>query len=251
MNGFIHSTESFGTVDGPGIRFVIFMQGCPMRCLYCHNPDTWKIGSGKEVTVAQLIAEYEKYKEFMHNGGITVSGGEPLVQTEFVTELFAAAKAKNINTCLDTSGVTFNPNDTRSIDELIKYTDLVMLDIKHIDNEAHKKLTGHENINILAFARYLMQNKVPLWVRHVIVPGITDSSEELMELGQFLAELDNLKAVDVLPYHDMGKTKYKSLGIDYPLENVKPLSKDDAEKAKNIILNGIRKGLKNKKKNNT
>ena len=247
MNGFIHSTESFGTVDGPGIRFVIFMQGCPMRCLYCHNPDTWKIGSGKEVTVAQLIAEYEKYKEFMHNGGITVSGGEPLVQTEFVTELFAAAKAKNINTCLDTSGVTFNPNDTRSIDELIKYTDLVMLDIKHIDNEAHKKLTGHENINILAFARYLMQNKVPLWVRHVIVPGITDSSEELMELGQFLAELDNLKAVDVLPYHDMGKTKYKSLGIDYPLENVKPLSKDDAEKAKNIILNGIRKGLKNKK----
>lgn len=251
MNGFIHSTESFGTVDGPGIRFVIFMQGCPMRCLYCHNPDTWKIGSGKEVTVAQLIAEYEKYKEFMHNGGITVSGGEPLVQTEFVTELFAAAKAKNINTCLDTSGVTFNPNDTRSIDELIKYTDLVMLDIKHIDNEAHKKLTGHENINILAFARYLMQNKVPLWVRHVIVPGITDSSEELMELGQFLAELDNLKAVDVLPYHDMGKIKYKSLGIDYPLENVKPLSKDDAEKAKNIILNGIRKGLKNKKKNNT
>jgi pyruvate formate lyase activating enzyme len=183
----------------------------------------------------------------MHNGGITVSGGEPLVQTEFVTELFAAAKAKNINTCLDTSGVTFNPNDTRSIDELIKYTDLVMLDIKHIDNEAHKKLTGHENKNILAFARYLMQNKVPLWVRHVIVPGITDSSEELMELGQFLAELDNLKAVDVLPYHDMGKTKYKSLGIDYPLENVKPLSKDDAEKAKNIILNGIRKGLKNKK----
>lgn len=247
MNGFIHSTESFGTVDGPGIRFVIFMQGCPMRCLYCHNPDTWKIGSGKEVTAAQLIAEYEKYKEFMHNGGITVSGGEPLVQTEFVTELFAAAKAKNINTCLDTSGVTFNPNDTRSIDELIKYTDLVMLDIKHIDNEAHKKLTGHENINILAFARYLMQNKVPLWVRHVIVPGITDSSEELMELGQFLAELDNLKAVDVLPYHDMGKIKYKSLGIDYPLENVKPLSKDDAEKAKNIILNGIRKGLKNKK----
>ena len=247
MNGFIHSTESFGTVDGPGIRFVIFMQGCPMRCLYCHNPDTWKIGSGKEVTVAQLIAEYEKYKEFMHNGGITVSGGEPLVQTEFVTELFAAAKAKNINTCLDTSGVTFNPNDTRSIDELIKYTDLVMLDIKHIDNEAHKKLTGHENKNILAFARYLMQNKVPLWVRHVIVPGITDSSEELMELGQFLAELDNLKAVDVLPYHDMGKIKYKSLGIDYPLENVKPLSKDDAEKAKNIILNGIRKGLKNKK----
>ncbi|MCI1268864.1 MAG: pyruvate formate-lyase-activating protein [Ruminococcus sp.] len=247
MNGFIHSTESFGTVDGPGIRFVIFMQGCPMRCLYCHNPDTWKIGSGKEVTAAQLIAEYEKYKEFMHNGGITVSGGEPLVQTEFVTELFAAAKAKNINTCLDTSGVTFNPNDTRSIDELIKYTDLVMLDIKHIDNEAHKKLTGHENKNILAFARYLMQNKVPLWVRHVIVPGITDSSEELMELGQFLAELDNLKAVDVLPYHDMGKTKYKSLGIDYPLENVKPLSKDDAEKAKNIILNGIRKGLKNKK----
>jgi pyruvate formate lyase activating enzyme len=247
MNGFIHSTESFGTVDGPGIRFVIFMQGCPMRCLYCHNPDTWKIGSGKEVTAAQLIAEYEKYKEFMHNGGITVSGGEPLVQTEFVTELFAAAKAKNINTCLDTSGVTFNPNDTRSIDELIKYTDLVMLDIKHIDNEAHKKLTGHENKNILAFARYLMQNKVPLWVRHVIVPGITDSSEELMELGQFLAELDNLKAVDVLPYHDMGKIKYKSLGIDYPLENVKPLSKDDAEKAKNIILNGIRKGLKNKK----
>lgn len=154
MEGFIHSTESFGTVDGPGIRFVIFFQGCPMRCLYCHNPDTWKIGTGTKRTVESLLAEYDSVKEFMKNGGITCTGGEPLVQIDFVTELFEKAKEKGIHTCLDSSGITFTPDSTEKFERLCKCTDLVMLDIKHIDREEHKKLTGHYNDNILAFAKF-------------------------------------------------------------------------------------------------
>ena len=162
MEGFIHSTESFGTVDGPGIRFVIFFQGCPMRCLYCHNPDTWKIGTGTKRTVESLLAEYDSVKEFMKNGGITCTGGEPLVQIDFVTELFEKAKEKGIHTCLDSSGITFTPDSTEKFERLCKCTDLVMLDIKHIDREEHKKLTGHYNDNILAFAKFLSEHGVPI-----------------------------------------------------------------------------------------
>lgn len=238
IKGYIHSTESFGTVDGPGIRFVIFMQGCPMRCLYCHNPDTWKIGTGTEVTVDALISEYEKSKNFT-KGGITVTGGEPLLQIEFVTELFKEAKSKGIHTCLDTSGITFTAKNEK-IDELMKYTDLVMLDIKHIDDEEHKKLTGQSNKNILAFAKYLDEHNIPVWIRHVVVPNITDKAEYLEKLGEFIGALKNVKALDVLPYHTMGKAKYENLGISYPLDGVEPLEKEEAVKARNIIISGMK-----------
>lgn len=243
MTGYIHSTESFGTVDGPGVRFVVFFQGCPLRCLYCHNPDTWKFSEGREVTVEELLEEYDSYKEFLKSGGITATGGEPMAQPEFLAELFKKAKEKGIHTCLDTSGVVFKPESHEKIDEIMKYTDLVMLDIKHIDTDEHKKLTGMKNENILAFAEYLCEKNVELWVRHVVVPGITDNEEYLFKLGEFLARLKNIKALDVLPYHDMGKVKYKNLGIEYPLESVEPLPKEKAIQARDIIIRGIKSGL--------
>lgn len=239
VTGRIHSRESFGTVDGPGIRFVIFMQGCPLRCLYCHNPDTWRMTDGQRVTVEELLAEYEHNRAFYKKGGITVSGGEPLVQIDFLLELFAEAKKRGIHTCIDTSGVTYDPNNasyTEKLDRLMENCDLVMLDIKHIDSEAHERLTGRGNENILAFARYLAEKKIPLWVRHVVVKGYTDGEAEHKALGKFLATLPNLKAIDVLPYHTMGVSKYRELGIPYPLEGMEAASLSDAESAKKEIL---------------
>ncbi|MBQ8781444.1 MAG: pyruvate formate lyase-activating protein [Oscillospiraceae bacterium] len=242
MTGRIHSTESFGTVDGPGVRFVVFMQGCPMRCAYCHNPDTWDMSGGREVTADELLAEYDSCKEFLKNGGITVTGGEPLMQAEFVTELFEKAHEKGIHTCLDTSGVTFSrkENVIEKFEKLISVTNLVMLDIKHIDDEKHIKLTAHGNGNILDFAEWLKEKGVPVWIRHVVVPDITDGEDELFRLGEFIGGLSNLKALDVLPYHNMGESKYETLGIEYSLKNVPSLDKQEAVKARNIIMNGIK-----------
>ena len=240
MTGYIHSKESFGTVDGPGIRYVLFMQGCPMRCLYCHNPDTWEVNTGTPVITDEILDEYRKNRSFYTNGGITVTGGEPLLQIDFVTELFKKAKEEEIHTCIDTSGVTFNPSFTEKFDELIKYTDLVMLDIKHIDSAKHKSLTGHSNENILAFARYLEKKSIPLWVRHIVIEGITDSPDDLIRLGEFIGTLRNLKALDVLPYHTMGVGKYKEMGIPYPLKDLKALPLSEAVKAKEFILSGIK-----------
>ena len=239
MNGFIHSTERFGTVDGPGVRFVVFLQGCPMRCQYCHNPDTWKMNTGAVRSAQSLIKDYERNAAFYSKGGITVTGGEALMQIDFVLELFQLAKQKNIHTCLDTSGITYRPGASsynEKLDELMKVTDLVMLDIKHIDPEGHKALTGHDNAGILAFAKYLEEKNVPVWIRHVVVPGITDDEELLTRLGTFLGGLSNVKALDVLPYHIMGVTKYDQLGMEYPLKGVPPATKDQAAKAKKIIL---------------
>ena len=241
--GNIHSIESCGTVDGPGIRFVVFTQGCPLRCQYCHNPDTWEFKENNKMTVQEIMDQYEGVKEFC-SGGITVTGGEPLCQIDFVTELFKKAKEKNIHTALDTSGLLFNKNDTTKIDELLKYTSLVLLDIKHIDDEEHKKLTGHSNKNILEFAKYLSDIKKPIWVRHVVVPGITFKEEYLTKLGEFLATLNNIAALDVLPYHDMAIPKYENLGITYPLLGVPPLNHDQALEARNIII----KAYKNNRK---
>lgn len=249
MLGKIHSVETFGTVDGPGIRLVVFMQGCPMRCLYCHNPDTWEIGVGKEITAEEIITQFEQYREFMKNGGITVTGGEPLVQTDFVTELFRLAKSKNIHTCLDTSGVTFSEQNRPKFDELMRFTDLVMLDIKHIDDKSHRKITGHSNENILSFAKYLAEKNITLWIRHVVVPNLTDNEEDLFRLGEFLSNLPNLKALDVLPYHDMGRVKYEKLGISYPLADTKPMPKEDAVKARDIIMRGLKSGLRQQRTN--
>lgn len=242
MTGYIHSKETFGTVDGPGIRYVLFMQGCPMRCLYCHNPDTWRLSGGDAVTVDEVLHEFEKNRPFYSNGGITVSGGEPLLQIDFLLELFSEAKKRDIHTCIDTSGITFTEKENeyrKKLDRLMEYTDLVMLDIKHIDNEMHKKITSKENSNILAFAKYLEEKNISLWVRHVVIEGYTDSEQALFSLGKFIGELKNLKALDVLPYHTMGVDKYKQMGIKYALEGVRALPQQEALKAKEIILNGV------------
>lgn len=238
--GNIHSFESCGTVDGPGIRFVVFMQGCPLRCQYCHNPDSWGVNEGTNYTVSEVLQKYEGVKEFVKNGGITVTGGEPLLQIDFVTELFKQAKAREIHTALDTSGITFNKDNTSKIDELLNYTDLVLLDIKHIDDAEHKKLTGHSNKNILEFAKYLSEKNIPVWIRHVVVSGITFNEKYLKELGAFLAQLKNIKALDVLPYHDMAIPKYENLGLEYPLKGVAPLTKDEAIVARNFIMEGYK-----------
>lgn len=251
MIGYIHSTESFGTVDGPGIRFVIFLQGCPMRCLYCHNPDTWEAGKGDKRTTDSLLEEFEQYREFMRNGGITCTGGEPLLQMDFVIELFEKAKARGIHTCLDTSGITFDPDNAAAIkrfERLTESTDLVMLDIKHIDDAEHIKLTGKSNKNILSFAEFLAQRNVDIWVRHVVVPGITDKEEYLHRLGYFIGGLKTLRALDVLPYHTMGKAKYEQLGIEYPLGDTPPAEKSTALWAKNVILEGLKDRLRDKAK---
>ena len=243
MDGYIHSTESFGTVDGPGVRFVIFCQGCPMRCKYCHNPDTWEIGKGMRMSPEELIAEYMRNKAFYSRGGITVTGGEPLLQIDFLLELFALAKEKGIHTCIDTSGATYREGESaynQKLDHLMAMTDLVMLDIKHIDEAAHRELTGMPNEGILAFAKYLERKNVPLWIRHVVVPGITDGEGALSRLGTFIGGLKNLRALDVLPYHTMGKAKYQQLGMDYPLEGVEPATKAQAQRAKGIILKSLR-----------
>ncbi len=242
--GHIHSIESFGTVDGPGVRMVIFLKGCPMRCLYCHNPDTWEMSGGTDMTVDEILTQYNAAKSFYKSGGITVTGGEPLMQTDFVIELFKAAKAQGIHTCLDTSGVTFNPDNNAimaKFEAITKVTDLIMLDIKHIDPAKHIELCSQPNDNILAFARWLDKKNVPLWIRHVVVPNITENDDYLYRLGLFIGTLKNVKALDVLPYHNMGEVKYRQLGIDYPLKGVEPLSKERAVEAKKKILEGIRK----------
>lgn len=240
MIGRIHSTESFGTVDGPGIRFVVFMQGCPMRCKYCHNPDTWELNAGREVTAEELLREYNSCREFYKGGGITVTGGEPLMQIEFVTELLEAAKEQGIHTCLDTSGITFTPENTERFDRLVKSTDLVMLDIKHIDNALHKELTEQDNSRILSFAEYLAKRDVPVWIRHVVVPDITTDEKYLYALGRFIGKLRNVKALDVLPYHIMGVSKYDALGMDYPLKGTAPATEEQTLEAKKAILRGIK-----------
>lgn len=195
------------------------------------------------MTVDEILQEYQRTKHYYTQGGITVTGGEPLVQMDFVLELFQSAHDQGIHTCLDTSGVTFRPDNTELLekfDRLTDVTDLVMLDIKHIDPEKHLKICGQPQDNILAFARYLDSRHVPVWIRHVVVPGLSDNDADLFRLGQFIGTLHNVKALDVLPYHDMGKAKYHQLGLPYALEDTPPLSKDQAVLARKMILNGIR-----------
>ncbi len=244
MHAFIHSLDSFGTVDGPGIRFVVFMQGCPLRCQYCHNPDTWTTNTGTQYTIEALLAKYDACKEFLKNGGVTVTGGEPLLQMPFVTAFFTACKARGIHTCLDTSGITFSADKIPAFDALMAVTDLVMLDIKHIEPSAHKALTGQDNGAILAFARYLSDIGKPMWVRHVVVPDITLEDGALHDLGYFLGALKNVKALDMLPYHDMGNQKYLSLGLTPPLASISPATKEQAEHAKWCVIEGIKKRLR-------
>ena len=238
MTGRVHSFESFGTVDGPGIRFVVFLQGCPLRCLYCHNPDTWRAG-GEEYSAETVAVRALKYRNYFgENGGVTVTGGEPLLQIDFVIELFTLLKAKGIHTCVDTSGITFKADNAASVEKhkkLLEVTDLFLLDIKHIDEEACKKLTGQSNENTLAFAKFLSDNQKPIWIRQVLVPGITDDEESLLRTKAFIDTLSSVEKVEVLPYHTMGVVKYERLGMEYPLKDVKSPTKERVMHAKRIL----------------
>ena len=242
MVGRIHSFESFGTVDGPGIRYVVFLQGCPLRCQYCHNPDTWAFAGGSEYTAEQVANQAMRYKSYFgEKGGVTVTGGEPLVQIDFVIELFTLLKAKGLHTCVDTSGITFNPDSPASVEKhkaLLAVTDLFMLDIKHIDDEACKKLTGQSNKNTLAFAKFLSDNNKAIWIRQVIVPDVTDGEEDLKKTRAFIDSLNTVERVEVLPYHTMGTVKYEKLGMDYPLQGVSAPSKERLAGAKRILTEG-------------
>lgn len=233
-NAYVHSIESFGTVDGPGIRYVIFLQGCILKCKYCHNRDTWDLNTGETMSVDKLVKEILKYKSYLDasNGGVTVSGGEPLVQAKFLITLFKKLHSLEIHTTLDTSGsLPLTPD----IKEVLKYTDLVLLDIKHINNEKCIDLTSHSNENTLNFAKYLNNNNIPMWIRQVIVPGITDDYDDLIELKNFVSTLKNVKKVEFLPYHDMGIFKWKQLNEKYPLEGVRNANSEDIKRANKIF----------------
>lgn len=236
--GSIHSTENFGTVDGPGVRFIVFTQGCRMRCQFCHNPDTWKIGGGKERSTDDILAEALRYKTYWgKDGGITVSGGEPLLQMEFLIDLFKKAKAAGVHTTLDSCGKPFTREEPffSQFEELMKYTDLILFDIKHIDDEQHKVLTSLGNSNILEMAKYLSEINQPVWIRHVLVPQRTDYDEYLIRLSDFIKTLSNVQKVEVLPYHTMGLYKYQEMGIPYPLEGIETPTTERVENAKKIL----------------
>ena len=238
MIGNVHSIESFGTVDGPGIRFVIFLQGCPLRCLYCHNPDTWEYQGGTQMSVDELVTEVLKYKSYIKKGGVTVSGGDPLVQIDFVIKLFEALSDLGIHTCLDTSGYLYSELTQDKYDRLLEVTDLVLLDIKHIDEEKHKLLTSQSNKPVLKFAQYLSDRKQPVWIRHVLVPGYSDDTKDLIKLRKFIETLSNVEKVEILPYHTMGVVKYKNLMKAYQLEGVEPPTKESVALANQIVVKG-------------
>ena len=241
MTGRIHSFESFGTVDGPGIRFVVFLQGCPLRCLYCHNPDTWGAG-GTEYTVDEVIERVLKYKNYFGDqGGVTVTGGEPLAQIDFVTELFTKLKERGIHTCVDTSGIMFNADSETSVakhEKLLTVADLFLLDIKHIDDEACKKLTGQSNKNTLRFAQFLSDHGKKTWIRQVLVPTLTDDDETLKRTRAFVDTLKTVEKVEVLPYHTLGEVKYEKLGMEYPLKGIEKPTKERVLNAKRILNEG-------------
>lgn len=238
QRGKIHSFESFGTVDGPGVRFVVFLQGCPMRCLYCHNPDTWEISRAKyDMTASEALERMTRNLPFYRTGGITATGGEPLMQLDFLTELFTLAKEQGIHTCLDTSGIFFkdDPKTLAKFDTLLGVTDLVMLDIKHIDDESHRALCSHSNKAPLAFAKYLNERGKQMRIRYVLLPTYTDGEEQLRALGHFLKEFSNIEKIEILPYHVLGRVKYEQLGLPYKLDGISPPTEADVAKAYSII----------------
>ncbi|GKU78849.1 pyruvate formate-lyase-activating protein [Paenibacillus sp. L3-i20] len=234
MKGRIHSMETFGTVDGPGIRFVLFMQGCALQCRFCHNPDTWDTTVGQQVTVEDILHEIEPYLPYYRGsgGGITVTGGEPSLQAPFVAQLFKACKEQfGLRTALDSSGFC----DPTHAAELIDHTDLVLLDLKQMNKDKHKWLTSQPNDRILTFAKWLSERNKPVWIRHVLIPGITDHNEDLIALGQFMGELSNIEHFELLPYHRMGVYKWQQLGLPYVLEGVPTPTDREVERARNTI----------------
>lgn len=238
VKGYIHSTESFGSVDGPGVRFIVFMQGCNMRCKYCHNPDTWDKNGGREVTADEVIKTALRYRTYWgKKGGITISGGEPLLQLDFLIELCKKCREQGISTVIDTAGKPFTREEPffSKFNELLNYTDLIMLDLKHIDSNDHKALTGFGNENILDLAKYLSEKNVPVWIRHVLVPGINDDDFSLNKLHKFIKTLKNVQRVEILPYHNLGEFKYEDLGIKYPLAGLRSPSKESIANAQRLL----------------
>ena len=275
-----HSLETMGTVDGPGIRLVVFLQGCPMRCAYCHNPDTWEVNAGTPLTVEAVLGRFEGNRAFYRNGGVTVTGGEPLLQPEFVADLFGALHGKGpqppkgspasvaggrearpapgpvpagaasslpapvastrAHTCLDTCGYAYDPAHPEKFDRLLSETDLVLLDIKHADPAAHRRLTGRSPGRILAFGNELARRGVKTVIRHVVVPGITDTEEECEQLGRLIGPWRNVVGLEMLPYHTMGVAKYEQLGIPYPLEGVPQMDKARMPALRQAVLRGMR-----------
>lgn len=237
--GNIHSVETCGTVDGPGLRYVIFTQGCLLRCQFCHNPDTWKVGDGRKMTVDELVQDIKGYIPFFNStgGGVTVSGGEPLIQVDFLLELFTELKKLGVHTTIDTSAGCFNRSDRflNTLNQVLELTDLVLFDLKQIDAKEHKVLTGLSNEHILDMARYLDEKNVPVWIRHVLVPGGSDNDEYLHRLSDFIDTLNNVEKIEVLPYHELGVYKWENLGLKYPLEGVEPPTEDRVKNAEDIL----------------
>jgi pyruvate formate lyase activating enzyme len=231
--GRIHSIETFSTVDGPGIRSVVFLQGCPLRCQYCHNPDTWDAAGGVEKSAEEIASFLERYKGYYKasGGGVTISGGEPCMQPAFVIALMQECKKRGMHVALDTSGWA----STSVLTSLLPHADLVLLDIKHIDAVKHQELTGRDNAPILGAARLITQLGVPLWVRHVLVPGLTDDAKHLGRLAEYITTFTTLTRLDILPYHRMGEHKWAELNMEYPLKGVKPPTKEQLERAKQIF----------------
>lgn len=234
LKGNIHSIETFGTVDGPGIRFVVFMQGCHLQCKYCQNRDTWTTDTNTLVTVQELVEKIKRYEKYikLSNGGVTISGGEPLLQIKFLIPLFEKLKKLGFHTAIDTSGMF---SITEDVKKLLSLTDLALLDIKHINPEKCKNLVGRSNELELKFARYLSDNNIPIWIRQVLVPGLTDSEEDLILLRDFINSLKTVQKVEILPYHNLGKTKWENLGLDYALEDVRTATNEDVERAKKTL----------------
>lgn len=237
-DGYIHSIESFGAVDGPGMRYIVFTAGCPLRCAFCHNPDTWNMAEGKKMSPEEILEDALKDRAYWGTkGGITVSGGEPLMQLDFLLDLFTLAKKEGVNTCIDTSGGPFTKEGEwfKKFQELMKVTDILLMDIKHIDPAEHEKLTGRPNANIIEMFRYLDEIKKPIWIRHVLVPGISDKDEYLERTRDFIRSLGNVERVEILPYHTLGIAKYKELGIPYRLEGTPMPSQERVENARRIL----------------
>ena len=235
MEARIHSVETFGTVDGPGIRYVVFMQGCNFRCRYCHNPDTWNCNQGTTQSIDDLVEDILKYKRYIQ--GVTLSGGEPLLQIEFVTELFSRLKENGLDTCIDTSGQTFKNDDEKvknNIDKMLDVCDYILLDIKHIDEDKHRWLTGSSNKEVLDFAKYVNSKGKKLWLRYVLLPDFNDDEESLSKWKAF-ADILNVDKIELLPYHKMAIEKYKKLGINYSLEKTAEPTKEQIEFAKKIL----------------
>ena len=240
--GYVHSIETFGSVDGPGIRFILFLQGCTLRCKYCHNRDSWKLNEGREMTVDEVVKEILKYREFFDasGGGVTISGGEPLLQLPFLVELFKECKKHDIHTNIDTSGgIGLTERNKELLTELLKYTDLIMLDVKLMDPIGHKELIGVPNGHILEFGHFVASLKTPMWIRRVLVPGLSDSEEDLKATAKYIKELGVVERAEILPYHPMGEAKWEELGYDYPLKGQRIPTKEEVTRAEEILKTGL------------